>query len=718
MLNELTIKNFRKHENRTINFVDGLNIIKAGNEEGKTTLMEAVSYNWFGSSALRGPLADVVSDPKWCDWLDAEVPVSKLFTQTKLSFKNTALRITRSSKGAELYENGEDTPKVTGHKEVTAYMEDLFGIPSGKASALIIAEQGDIRGVLSKGATDTSKFIEDLANFSEIDELVSKVASKVSTGSNALELNRVEVAEEASNNLEPVLAMDMEAYGKTVKGYEEERGVKQAELKTLNRHVADAQAIVDANKVNDDLRSGFVKQISEAKTALALLGKEPGQLVATVDEELLASSHLRAIEISDIIALATATAEIKAEFDSLPTSGDEWDAPLASLEAEIESTRAGLITSENNLTTARTNTAVAQASLISGATCPTCGTEPDQGTVDKHNADVALEVQKFESCIVNLEVKIAEGTEYLHTLNGILAVNNLINSFHIMHPNETEVGPDVKVPVDFKCTLSEISTTELIDELESLEIDIAAMEKLKLEIAAQQKVVDNYFLSSAESKAKLSSAEEAIKNIPAEKPEVDVTKTIQQACILEEQIGQYNEALQELAGNLLRNDAEVKAYEEYKRRGIADVLSARKALEEKDLANLLMKDIRLARSRVADKIWGTVLTVVSNYFTKMRGDVSKVTRGEKTFLVNGKSIKGLSGSTLDILGLAFRIAQSELFLSGVPILCLDEACAACDDDRSNLLIGLLGAATDKQVILIDHGDISPDVCDNLIELEG
>ena len=44
MLNNLTLTNFRKHQNLSVDFTPGMNVLRAANEGGKSTMLEAVAY--------------------------------------------------------------------------------------------------------------------------------------------------------------------------------------------------------------------------------------------------------------------------------------------------------------------------------------------------------------------------------------------------------------------------------------------------------------------------------------------------------------------------------------------------------------------------------------------------------------------------------------------------------------------------------------------------
>ena len=61
MITKLEMKNFRQHEDLTITFKDGLNVIRGANEAGKSTLIEAILYALFGAKSLRDTLTETVT---------------------------------------------------------------------------------------------------------------------------------------------------------------------------------------------------------------------------------------------------------------------------------------------------------------------------------------------------------------------------------------------------------------------------------------------------------------------------------------------------------------------------------------------------------------------------------------------------------------------------------------------------------------------------------
>jgi len=84
--------------------------------------------------------------------------------------------------------------------------------------------------------------------------------------------------------------------------------------------------------------------------------------------------------------------------------------------------------------------------------------------------------------------------------------------------------------------------------------------------------------------------------------------------------------------------------------------------------------------------------------------------------VDGKPVEGLSGSTLDALGLAIRIALTRTFLSNVPWLILDEPAAACDDSREAAMMGVVSGCGFPQVLMVSHSELGEAYASNVVTL--
>ena len=142
-----------------------------------------------------------------------------------------------------------------------------------------------------------------------------------------------------------------------------------------------------------------------------------------------------------------------------------------------------------------------------------------------------------------------------------------------------------------------------------------------------------------------------------------------------------------------------------------------KDIEAIGFNNSLLKKMRAIKPSVTDYLWNSVLAAVSQFFTQLRGEASVVTKDSDGFKVNGASIKSLSGSTLDVLALAVRVALTKTFIPNSSLLVLDEPGAGCSRARTANLLGFLSSVGFRQVLLASHDELSESVADSVINLE-
>lgn len=152
--------------------------------------------------------------------------------------------------------------------------------------------------------------------------------------------------------------------------------------------------------------------------------------------------------------------------------------------------------------------------------------------------------------------------------------------------------------------------------------------------------------------------------------------------------------------------------------GQAQLAELTRTVSEMDTNNALIKKLRQARPVLAAKLWAGLLAAISRTFSELRGVPSVVGRSADGFEVDGKPAADLSGSTLDILGLAVRISLMRAFLPGVGLLILDEPAAAMDAAREERLLAALATLDFGQVLMVSHGDTAKAVAGSVILLQG
>ena len=61
LLKRLALKNFKKHENLELTFKEGLTAIRGGNEAGKSSIIDAIQYAFFGPKSVKSAASDLVT---------------------------------------------------------------------------------------------------------------------------------------------------------------------------------------------------------------------------------------------------------------------------------------------------------------------------------------------------------------------------------------------------------------------------------------------------------------------------------------------------------------------------------------------------------------------------------------------------------------------------------------------------------------------------------
>ena len=95
------------------------------------------------------------------------------------------------------------------------------------------------------------------------------------------------------------------------------------------------------------------------------------------------------------------------------------------------------------------------------------------------------------------------------------------------------------------------------------------------------------------------------------------------------------------------------------------------------LHNRVIKRLR-SSPEVARRLWAVVMAAISHYFSLIRGTPTVVVRSEDGFLADGHPVHSYSGSTIDSLGLAIRLALSQTFLPNLRFMLMDEPAAGMD----------------------------------------
>lgn len=702
MLKRLEMTCFRKHENSTLEFSEGMHCLRGANESGKTTITEAIVYALFGSRSLRTSLAETVTWGK---------PESSLKVVLHLGDHV----FTRSSRGAEVTKDGKVV--VTGQNEVTAFAASLIGADASVAGKLMLSNQGNLRGSLEAGPKATALLIEELANFDLFDTLLEAMQAKLMLGSpNVLE-ESLRQAEVRLSDFALAKEPSEQERDATIATYEAERAESARQYEAVRSEIGAAEKVYDETRARAEAYARVLMDLASAQEDLVTTRKDRE---AAVREASIKVLDVEGIQKQIVDAESAGRRSEAYAWLSSYTPIQPWNGCRANLDGAIETHRDARrrIVDENHSLSSEVR--VLEAGVQTSDTCKACGQKlPDAEEIHRRNDEAKAK-------IASIEAKIAENSasaERLHAVEVAMAAiaraDTALQPHLIRHGEFLTIDDSTTPPmISWKGDLPGI--TQDVSDLKRL-LKVAQEDQVKRQKAEAR--VEVLAGSIAKLEARVVALESAAESMPkVGEGEVGQAKVALDRARLSADLHKSNISTSDMQIRMARElfESQRAAYERsIKERDtlVAQVEQAKANISTLHFNNTLLKKVRAARPVIADKLWSMVLASVSTMFSTMRGERSVVTKGKEGFTVNGQEVASLSGSTLDLLGLAIRVALVRTFLPECPFLILDEPASACDDGRTAALIGFIASAGFQQIVLVTHENVSEAVSNHVIELE-
>lgn len=682
MLISLKLKNFKKHEDLAISFTEGLNVIRGLNENGKSTVVQAVAYALYGARALPLSLDETVTWGK---------PASSLKVELTFQHDNQMYTIARSKSGAELV--GEPV-QSSGQTEVTAFVERLFKTTASVAQATMLTNQSELQSGLESSST---ALIEKLANMSLIDELVGKVQEQLPTGSTKLLEAQLASSEGATAPEAPSPDLEDAATKALIEalGLRSNLAIVEAEAQRLKALDEDVVARMTANEATAKRRGKILDELSKLPTELVL---QPEPDIEAL--EAAATAQTEQLEL----------AKAWKTFQRIPHQ-DESYGTVEAFKAEAEA----IDKQVQSLQTKRQECLVALAGLkpllITESACGLCGKDLSQvPEVVQKNIDTQAKISATEGVLkyaeAGLETELARKREILKYDKMFDAVEKFDGTpfvkldLTVVPPKATWTGGDVHILIDGNDYTSAIKSARLVKALnEKLKrgFELADAKRETLQVQLEQETLFVIYEQDGETRKEYSEI-------------CNKLRELQNAVKAADRLAASSEA--EVVKAKAVYEANVKAWDalQTSRKTLAE------GVQEHQRNNSLIKKLREARPAVAKQLWSIVLAGVSHYFSQVRGVQSTVTREGQGFSIDGKPVAAYSGSTKDSLALAVRVVLQKTFLPDLDFAIFDEVASACDDSRESEMLAMLSTCGLKQVVLVTHSDLADSYAANVIRI--
>lgn len=708
MLNKVTLKNFRQHKELTLDLQPGFTALRGENEAGKSTVLEAILFALFGIRAARNN--DIVS---WGE------PDKSVKVELWMTLPAGELHISRSKSAAEINYAGQT---VTGQTECTKFIEAQLQLQPGLGSKLMVATQSDIKGVLAQKNGQATELIEELADLAVIDRIVDKLQAKYPTGNTKLVESRIETASNQvigrKDAIEQLILKAAELpteddIGRQATAVDE----LTQQTENLQMELAAAKQERDEAVALNDNRAKVIRKLNAAQDYLASLKHQLSSMEARRPTAPACTMLLSELDVA--LADMERQRVIYRKYQTFTTKTASYEVLFEGSESDlrqkVEGLRAEVAGYREEASSLPHKIATLQAQIVAASVCGFCDKDVSQfPEVAEKNAALQKRIAGLEEdskAVGNLksaaEVELKRLTDILNVGQlplsldeALYDVDDSVFPARVTWKGEVPTDPTQEVGrlqaerdawVAFNAATNQFNRqlANLEHEVERSQQEVAEMEAA---VALLPPCPDTSALSAAVEKLLTGISETVAASESTSRKLADMRRAV----------ADHTAALVEKRKSLV--EAEMRLAE------------AREELAEVNFNNSLVKKLRAARPEIANKVWSNVLGAVSHYFSVMRGVKSIVTKGDDMFLVDGKPVDSYSGSTIDVLGLALRIALIRTFLPTCDFMLLDEPFAACSDGRQTAALGFLASAGFNQLLVITHEDISETVADNLLTL--
>lgn len=181
-LHRIRLVNFRQHRDTELVLGAGVTAIIGPNGSGKTTILEAMGWAFYGLKAIRGVKDNI-------RWTGAPAR-ARLKVEVDFSISGHDYRVVRYLNKAELYQDGKAAPIADSSTSVTDRMKRLLGMDLDEFFNTHFTRQKELAIMAAMGSAERGKFLSRVLGYEKLKTIQDRLAGDrkaVNGGINALE---------------------------------------------------------------------------------------------------------------------------------------------------------------------------------------------------------------------------------------------------------------------------------------------------------------------------------------------------------------------------------------------------------------------------------------------------------------------------------------------------------------------------------------------------
>lgn len=712
MISAIRANNFKKLESFSAQFVPGTNLIIGENAQGKSTVFEAIRFALFGSKGVTAKVEALTTWHKTGMWVELDI---------------LEYTIRRTTGNCKITNRDTGDTVASGNSPCIKFVEELLSCNLKDFDLVFMSKQSESAGLITYGATELNRKVEEYAGVSVIDQVVKSLGSDVNGLQIALSNFTYEPEDELLGTVTEltsslasakIAAQTADALAESAQS--EMSSVKE-ELSEAVKHNDLQDRVAAKRNEHEKLVTQATAIMESAKNALAEAEEYFDVDTTAVNEDdivELKTERAKLLQANNELKRLRPEAEVAKELEQAKAKALEaitWRNEYDEIEKEF-----GELSAAHNAAHAEYQTAVSEyTEAVQRASSGICGAckrplgdhDPEQAESEK--AFLAEKVSKAKA-------KMSSAKSDFDAVKSKLSDHN---------QNNPGKGWDDRA-AKLETTLSEIknsrkvlesqllsmrSDEEISTELESLQ---AEQTKYNQALAAKDKAGKAY----GDSVSRLEELEELGSQLRAPEPKRDLAE-------IDSRYSKASAALTTASNE--RAEARRKVSELTGSLSAAEVsLSRAKANNQKmaEMEDLLQtsKQLRkyLSEERVKfmNGIWRMILGTASRFVSRStEGWITEIGRSESgdfTFTEGGQEAiakESASGAQKAFIGTALKVGLAQAKMGSHSMVLLDEPTADMSNSRaSQLAAGLMTLSGQK--IMITHRTSERMIAQNVVQV--
>ncbi len=262
LLKTLTLKNFRKFKNATIDFPDGVTGVVGLNGVGKSTIFEAIAWVLYGSVAARTSSEEIKrqgtinSDP-------CRVEIEFIFEEEKI-------RVVREMKGKNLSSQATATVNgkvaATSAESVTRFIQKKLGMDFKSFFTSIFARQKELNTLSSMNASERRPLILKMLGIDSIDEIIKEVRSDKKSKDTYIERLNNDLKDEKGNDKKVIFEHQLKSKKEEIQKIDKKIKNEKEQIKKLKNEKEQIGKKYKKSKEKYETLNKQKEELSDKKT--------------------------------------------------------------------------------------------------------------------------------------------------------------------------------------------------------------------------------------------------------------------------------------------------------------------------------------------------------------------------------------------------------------------------------------------------------------------